>query len=89
MQVKDPKPGLGIQESGPEVQAASSACIAELGPPPVRVLTDADMASIDKQYLKTAACLRHLGYHVADPAKGTALALDNIPEADFVKCSRP
>lgn len=89
VEVKDPRPGEGIRESGPEVQAASSSCISELGEPPVRPLTEEDMRQIDEQYLKTAACLRDLGYDVTDPPKGTALALEGVSDADFVTCSTP
>ena len=84
--VRDPRPGEGFQESGPEVQAAASTCMAELGPPPTYDFTEEDRLAMREQQLALAECLRGLGYDVADPAPDTAIAIQGVPDADFAAC---
>jgi hypothetical protein len=73
LDVKDPQPGQGIQESSPEIAAAASKCMAELGDPPSVAMSKADEAELRKVQLEQAACLRGKGYDVKDPSPQEAL----------------
>lgn len=87
--VADPAPGEGITESGPEVEAAASACVAVVGPPPTYQFTPAEDQALHEGYLALAACLRERGYDVADPAPGEAIAISGVSDADFQACQVP
>ncbi|MGY1747821.1 hypothetical protein [Modestobacter sp. SYSU DS0511] len=89
LDVADPAPGAGIQESGPEVQAAAAACMAEIGEPPTRDFSDEELRAMHEGGLALAECLRELGHDVSDPEVGAPLALDGVPDADFADCTTP
>jgi hypothetical protein len=87
LDVKDPAPGVGITESGPEVNAAASACMAEIGDPPVHEWTEEELAALQERYLAEAECFRDLGYDAEDPAPGEAITVpDGMSDADFLSC---
>jgi hypothetical protein len=87
LDVKDPQPGQGIQESSPEINAAASKCMAELGDPPSVALSKADEAEMRKVQLEQAACLRDKGYDVKDPSPQEALTVpEDATQEDVDAC---
>lgn len=87
LDIKDPAPGEGITETGPEVNAAASACMEELGDPPLYQPTEEEAAAMHESDLARAACLRELGYDVPDPKNGEPLVISmEMPEEDFLSC---
>ncbi|WP_222195084.1 hypothetical protein [Modestobacter italicus] len=89
LDIADPAPGEGITEGGPEVDAAASACMAEIGDPPVHAWTDEELAALRERYLAMAECFRDLGYDAEDPAPGNAITLpEGISDADFQHCEQ-
>lgn len=89
LDIADPAPGAGITESGPEVSAAASACMAEIGDPPVHAWTEEELAALQERYLAMADCYRDLGYDVEDPADGEAITLpEGMSDADFARCEQ-
>lgn len=87
LDVKDPKPGEGIQESSPEINAAASECMAELGDPPTVALSKEGEAEQRKVQLEQTECLRAKGYDVEDPGPGEALTVpENAKQADVDAC---
>ena len=89
LDIADPAPGAGITESGPEVNAAASACMAEIGDPPVHAWTEEELAALQERYLAMADCYRDLGYDVEDPADGEAITLpEGMSDADFARCEQ-
>ncbi|WP_210491923.1 hypothetical protein [Patulibacter sp. SYSU D01012] len=88
--VKDPQPGKGIQESSPEIDAAGSDCMHEIGDPPAVQLTKAQEAKRQQTALEEAACLRAKGYDVQDPTADSALAVPpDAKDADVDACLAP
>lgn len=89
LDIKDPQPGQGIQESGDEVNAAASACMKELGDPPVFAPTEND-AEILATHLTWAACFRELGYEVEEPVSGQAFVSPaDATDEDYAACTDP
>jgi hypothetical protein len=88
LDIKDPAPGVGITESGPEVNAAASACMTKIGNPPAHHFSDEEKKALQERLLKEAECLRGLGYKVPDPVEGS-LSLDHVSDADFASCEQP
>jgi hypothetical protein len=89
LDIKDPQPGQGIQESGDEVNAAASACMKELGDPPVFESTEND-ADILATHLTWAACFRELGYEVEEPVSGQAFVSPaDATDEDYATCTDP
>ena len=87
LDVKDPKPGQGIQESSPEIVAAASKCMAELGDPPTVAVSKSGEAARRKVALEQAACLRGKGYDVKDPSPDQALIVpENATQEDVDAC---
>ena len=85
--IKDPRPGQGIEESSEEINAAASICMSEIGDPPVyeSPMTDAE---IRDSYLKTTACYRELGYQIDDPELGQVLVIpEDATAEDIDTCS--
>jgi hypothetical protein len=85
--VKDPEPGMGIQESSEEINAAASICMQEIGDPPVyeSPLSDTELHEV---YLALAECYRDLGYEVVDPRIGEAFVIpETATDADMAACS--
>jgi hypothetical protein len=89
LDVKDPQPGQGIQESSEEINAAASACMKELGDPPVFESTEND-ADILATHLTWAACFRELGYEVEEPVNGQAFVSPaDATDEDYATCTDP
>lgn len=87
LDVKDPAPGMGIQESSPEINAAASKCMAELGDPPAVAPSKAGEAAARKLQLEQAACLRDKGHDVRDPSPEEALTVpENATQEDIDAC---
>jgi hypothetical protein len=87
LDVKDPEPGMGIQESSEEINAAASICMQEIGDPPVyeSPLSDTELHEV---YLALAECYRDLGYEVVDPRIGEAFVIpETATDADMAACS--
>jgi hypothetical protein len=66
LDVKDPLPGKGIVEDGPEIQAAYPACAAEIGDPPSNAGMTLTPDQLEK-LLDRATCLRDKGYDISEP----------------------
>lgn len=66
LQVADPLPGQGIQESSPEINEAAMVCMDEIGDPPVSESKVSD-SELLAQSLEEAECFRNLGYEVEEP----------------------
>jgi hypothetical protein len=58
----------------------------EIGPPPTRDFSKQEQQQIQDVQLTLAKCLRGLGYDVADPTLGSALAVEGVSDADFAAC---
>lgn len=87
LDVKDPAPGQGIQESSPEINAAASKCMAELGDPPTVAPSKADQAEGRKLLLEQTRCLREKGYDVEDPGPEMALTIpEDATQEDVDAC---
>jgi hypothetical protein len=87
LDVADPEPGKGIQESSPEINAAASKCMAELGDPPAVAPSKAGKAELRKVQLKQTACLREKGYDVDDPGPDASLIVPkNASQEDIEAC---
>jgi hypothetical protein len=87
LDVADPAPGKGIQESSPEINAAASKCMAELGDPPTVTPSKAGKAELRKVQLKQTACLREKGYDVEDPTPDGALMVpEDATQEDIEAC---
>jgi hypothetical protein len=85
--VKDPEPGMGIQESGEEINAAASICMQEIGDPPVPETTLSD-AELHDLWLKQAECYRELGYNAVDPKPGEYFAIpETATDEDIATCT--
>ena len=84
--VNDPEPGQGIRESSPEINAAGSKCMAELGDPPMVAKSKSDEAETRKRLLEEAACLREKGYEVEDPSSGALTIPENTTQEDMDAC---
>jgi hypothetical protein len=85
--VKDPAPGQGIQEASPEINAAASKCMAELGDPPSVAPSKEQEAEQREAQLKQTACLREKGYEVEDPSPNTPLSVpENVTQKDLDTC---
>jgi hypothetical protein len=86
LDVKDPLPGKGITEDGPEIQEAYPACAAEIGDPPSNAgqkLTPDELALL----LERAKCLRELGNEVQEPTlDDPGFISAEVSEEDFEKC---
>ena len=89
LDVKDPQPGQGIQESSPEINEAASTCMREIGDPPVPATTMSD-AEVLSMYLKWADCFREVGFDVAEPVSGQAFVIPEDASAEVVAaCTDP
>jgi hypothetical protein len=85
--VKDPAPGEGITESGPEVESAAAECRGVIGDPPSHNWTPEEIARVHEEYLVMAACFRALGYDVEDPAPAEAIVVpEGLTEDEFLSC---
>lgn len=77
--MKDPAPNGAVQASGPEDetperQAATAACLEQLGSPPVQSGENTEQ-EVGEDQLHIAQCLRDQGLDVADPAPGGSVVL--------------
>jgi hypothetical protein len=89
LDVKDPQPGQGIQESSEEINAAASICMKEIGDPPV-FESPMDDSEILATHLKWAACFRELGYEVEEPVSGQAFVSPaDATDEDYATCTDP
>lgn len=85
-QVADPKPGQGITETGDDLNAAASVCMAELGDPP-RFAGKIDPTEALNAMLVWADCLRDRGLEVEEPRLGEAFFLPvDATEEDVDAC---
>jgi hypothetical protein len=89
LDVKDPQPGQGIQESSAEINEAASTCMSEIGDPPVPAssLSDAEILSA---YLTWADCFREAGFDVTEPVSGQAFVVPEDASAEVTAaCTDP
>lgn len=87
--VKDPQPGEGITETGEDLNAAASVCMAELGDPP-RPDAQMDETEALNTMLGWAECLRERGIEVIEPKLGEAFVLpDDATDEDVEACIPP
>jgi hypothetical protein len=86
LDVKDPLPGKGITEEGPEIQEAYPACAAEIGDPPAS--SDKEVTpEFLKLLLERAKCLRELGNEVQEPTlEDPGFISAEVSDEDFEKC---
>jgi hypothetical protein len=87
LDVKDPEPGMGIQESSEEITAVASICMQEIGDPPVydSPLSDTELHDA---YLEQAECYRQLGHNAVDPQAGEVLVIpETATDQDIAECS--
>lgn len=87
--VKDPDTNGAVAASGPEDEtperrAATTKCLAELGPQPVQNGGGGNH-QVGQNQLQIAQCLREHGFDVADPAPGGSLVLPENLTADVAK----
>lgn len=86
LDIADPQPGKGIQETGPEIFAAVPACMDEVGDPPVSGGKLSDAAQLDI-WLQEVDCFRKRGFEVEDPGIQRAYTLPaDATEEDFAAC---
>jgi hypothetical protein len=89
LDVKDPQPGQGIQESGEEINAAASTCMQEIGDPPVYQSPLSDTEMLDMQ-LTWAACFRDHGLEVDEPKLGQVFVIpEGATDDDIAECTDP
>lgn len=89
LDVKDPQPGQGIQESSPEINEAASTCMSEIGDPPTVASPQSD-AEILSTYLKWADCFRDAGFEVTEPVSGQAFVVPEDASAEVLAaCTDP
>lgn len=89
LDVKDPQPGQGIQESSAEIDEAASTCMREIGDPPTVAspLSDAEILST---YLVWADCFRDAGFEVVEPVSGQAFVVPEDASAEVLAaCTDP
>jgi hypothetical protein len=89
LDVKDPQPGQGIQESSAEINEAASTCMGEIGDPPTATspLSDAEILST---YLTWADCFREAGLDVIEPVSGQAFVVPEDASAEVLAaCTDP
>jgi hypothetical protein len=87
LDVKDPKPGEGIQESSPEINAAGSECMKEIGDPPTAAGTKKTDAEQLDEMIQEVDCLRGKGYEIEDPTIETGFTMpDDVTDADIDAC---
>jgi hypothetical protein len=94
VEVEDPAAGGGTvatrpQDETPERQAATEACIDELGPAPTSGGGQDGQPDEEQreQMLAFAECLREQGFDVADPQPGTGLGMpDDVTEEAIEAC---
>jgi hypothetical protein len=85
--VKDPQPGKGITETGPEIQAAYPGCARKIGDPPTYKPSAAQKAEDLKAQRAQARCLRGRGYDIPDPTPDSpGFVPGEVSEADFETC---
>ena len=85
-EVKDPRPGEGITEDSPEIREAASACMKELGDPPIPAFKPGS-AEYETQQRAFISCLRERGNEVTDPKQGVALSIpESVTEEDLIAC---
>lgn len=85
-QVADPKPGQGITETGDDLNAAASVCMAELGDPP-QFAGRIDPTEALKEMLTWADCLRDRGVEVEEPRLAEAFVVPaDATEQDIDAC---
>lgn len=85
--VKDPKPGEGIQESSAEINAAASECMAEIGDPPTVAPSKQEAAKQRQRLLDQVKCLREKGYEVEDPGSEMAFTIpEDAKQEDVDAC---
>jgi hypothetical protein len=86
LDVKDPLPGAGITEDSPEIRAAASECMAEIGDPPSSEGIAASPEDVERA-LKQAECLRELGYEIQEPtADDIGFIPAEVTDEDFETC---
>jgi hypothetical protein len=83
LDVKDPAPGMGIQESGLEFNDAALACRGEIGDPPVSSSPPSAQESLE-MWLKEVTCFREKGYDVEEPALDQAYTIPDDASPDDV-----
>ncbi|WP_120338740.1 hypothetical protein [Cryobacterium soli] len=83
LDVKDPQPGQGIQESSPEINEAASTCMREIGDPPTAASSMSDAETLTLQ-LKWADCFRQAGFGVSEPTSGQAFVIPNDASDEVV-----
>lgn len=89
LDVKDPQPGQGIQESSEEINAAASTCMSEIGDPPTAESPMSDVELLTMQ-LAWAQCFRDLGYGVTEPSIGQAFGIpDAATDDEIAACTDP
>jgi hypothetical protein len=89
LDVKDPQPGQGIQESSPEIQEAASTCMREIGDPPVYESPMSDAELLETQ-LRWAECFRERGYETEDPKSGQVFVIPaDTTDEDLATCTDP
>lgn len=87
LDVKDPAPGEGITETGPEYEAAAAKCREVIGDPPVYDWTPQELDRLHDAYLAEAQCYRDLGYDVKDPGPDDAIAIpEGLTDEEFLSC---
>ncbi|QYF73179.1 hypothetical protein [Cryobacterium sp. PAMC25264] len=83
LDVKDPEPGQGIQESSPEINEAASTCMTEIGDPPTFASSMSDAEALTL-HLKWADCFRKAGFGVTEPTSGQAFVIPNDASDEVV-----
>ena len=85
--------GLGPEDETPERQAATEACLEELGPSPAGGGSQGSdggpsIEEMRDELLALADCLRDLGYDVKDPAPGEGIAMPaDLTEEAIEQCA--
>ncbi len=88
LDVKDPKPGEGITEYSPEIQAAFPKCSTEIGDPPSNKGLTIDAEQLAK-LLVQANCLRDLGYDIKEPtSKDAGFIPAEVTDKDLETCAK-
>ena len=86
LDVKDPLPGAGIAEDGPEIQAAYPVCAAEIGDPPSSAGMTLTPEELEK-LLDRATCLRDKGYDIKEPTTtDPGFIPAEVSDDDFAIC---
>ncbi len=88
LDVADPKPGEGITDDNPEIQAAYPECSAKIGDPPSNKGLTIDSEMLAKLLVR-ANCLRDLGYDIKEPTSTDPGFIGaEVGPKDFETCSK-